>query len=155
MSVISEETRDRERGVGRTMMGESEGVRLVLRFVNEINRHDVEGLVSLISYDHRFVDALGHEVRGKEKLRRAWQGYFELFPDYHVEVRETLQNGRDVAIFGTASGTLAHEGQLLLRNHWEVPAAWRAVIDRGLVIHWQVYTDNEPARKIMAENARA
>lgn len=131
-------------------MTETEIVRLALRFANEINRHDVDGLIGLVSDDHLFVDALGQEVHGREKLRAAWKAYFELFPDYHMDVRETFQNGRVVALLGTASGTPLVNGQSRAENRWKVPAAWRAVVDQGHVVHWQVYTDNEPARRILA-----
>jgi ketosteroid isomerase-like protein len=129
---------------------EAEIVRVALKFANEINRHDVDGLVALLSDDHLFVDALGQEVHGRDKLRAAWRAYFDLFPDYHIDVRETFQSGRVVALLGSASGTLMVDGQARAENRWKVPAAWRAVVDHGQVVHWQVYVDNEPARKILA-----
>jgi ketosteroid isomerase-like protein len=129
---------------------ESEIVRTALRFANEINRHDVDALMALVSDDHLFVDALGQEVHGRERLRAAWQGYFEMFPDYHMDVRETFQSGRVVALLGTASATLAVGGQAKPENRWKTPAAWKAVVDHARVVHWQVYADNEPARKILA-----
>jgi hypothetical protein len=36
-----------------------------------------------------------------------------------------------------------------LENHWNAPAAWRAVVRDGLIAEWQVYADNQSARKIM------
>jgi ketosteroid isomerase-like protein len=131
-------------------MTETDLVRLALRFANEINRHDVDGLIALVSDDHLFVDALGQEVHGREKLRAAWKGYFDLFPDYHMDIRETFQSGRVVAFLGSASGTLMVNGESHAENRWKVPAAWRAVVDQGRVVHWQVYADNEPARRILA-----
>lgn len=128
---------------------ETEIVRLALRFANDINRHDVEGIMALVSDDHLFVDSLGQEVYGRERLREAWKGYFELFPDYHMDIRETFQSGRVVALLGTASGTVQVDGERPARNRWKIPAAWRAVVDQGRVVHWQVYADNEPVRKIM------
>jgi len=130
-------------------MPESEIVRTALRFVNEINRHDLDSLVALLSDDHLFVDSLGQEVRGKERLRETWGSYFRSFPDYHLAVREWFQNGRVVAMFGTASGTLAAGSELPVQNRWKTPAAWRAVVREHLVTHWQVYADHEPMWKVM------
>jgi ketosteroid isomerase-like protein len=137
-------------GWGREPTTEAELVRVALRFANEINRHDVDGLLGLVSDDHLFVDSLGQEIHGREKLRSAWRGYFDQFPDYHIDVKETFQTGRVVALVGTASGTMLVNGQARAENRWRVPAAWRAVIDQGRVVHWQVYADNEPARKVLA-----
>jgi ketosteroid isomerase-like protein len=130
-------------------MTETEAVRLALKFANEINRHDVDSLLALVSDDHRFVDALGHEVHGREKLREAWTGYFAMFPDYHMDIRETFQSGPVVAMIGTASGTFVVNGELHAQNRWKIPAAWRAMVDHQHVVHWQVFADNEPVWKLM------
>ncbi len=130
-------------------MTETDVVRAALRFVNEINRHDVDGLVGMLSDDHLFVDGLGQEVRGKERLREAWRGYFERFPDYHLAVKEWFQNGRVVALFGTEEGTVAVGTELPAENRWRLPSAWRAVVRDHLIVHWQVYADHEPIWKRM------
>ncbi|HYA58361.1 MAG TPA: nuclear transport factor 2 family protein [Thermoplasmata archaeon] len=132
-------------------MPELDPERIVLRFVNEINRHDVEALQSLMAPDFRFVDSVGQEVHGRERMREAWTAYFERFPDYRILIREHLTVGSVVALFGTASGTYAVNGQLPHQNHWTVPAAWRALIRNEHVAEWQVYVDNEPVRKVIGE----
>ncbi len=123
--------------------------RIALRFVNEINRHDVAALSALMSADFRFVDGLGQELRGRDRMRDAWTSYFAEFPDYRIQVRDHLTLGPVVAMFGTASGTYAQGSELPPRNRWTVPAAWRAVVHDGLVTEWQVYADNEPVRKVI------
>ena len=130
-------------------MPDSETVRTALKFVNEVNRHDLDSIAALLTDDHLFVDGLGQEVRGKEKMCEAWRTYFATFPDYHLAVREWFQNGRVIGMFGTASGTFAVGADLPVQNRWRVPAAWRAVVRDHLVAHWQVYADNEPVWKVM------
>jgi len=130
-------------------VAESEPVRIALRFANEINRHDVKSLLEMITDDHRFVDGLGVEVHGREKLREAWTAYFGMFPDYHMDVRESFQSGPAVALIGTASGTYSVNGELPAHNRWKIPAAWRALVDHQRVAHWQVFTDSEPVWKVM------
>jgi len=72
-----------------------------------------------------------------------------LFPDYRVSHTEIFSQGAIVAAFGSAEGTYAVNGKLSKENHWSVPAAWKAVVRDGLVAEWQVYADNQAARKIM------
>jgi ketosteroid isomerase-like protein len=132
-------------------MPESDAVRTALRFVNEINRHDVAALLSLVSDDHVFVDALGQEVRGRERLREAWSGYFELFPDYRILIEDHMQAGVVVGLFGSASGTRAIDGALPPTGRWKIPAAWKVVVREGRVERWQVYDDTEPVRKLVGE----
>ena len=130
-------------------MPESDPARVVIRFVNEINRHDVAALLGLVSDDHVFVDGLGHELRGRERLREAWTSYFAMFPDYRILIEHHLEVGIVVGLFGSASGTYAKDGELSPTRRWKIPAAWMAVVRDGRVDHWQVYADNEPVWKVM------
>jgi ketosteroid isomerase-like protein len=122
---------------------------IALAFVDCINRHDVSGLVALMSDDHHFVDGLGQSVQGRERMAKGWLSYFAWFPDYSVQVDDTMSNGNVVGLFGTAQGTYAVNGKLLAENDWQIPAAWKAVVHRGRVREWHVYADNEPVWKIM------
>jgi ketosteroid isomerase-like protein len=130
-------------------MPESDVARAALRFVNEINRHDVAAMLALMSEDHSFTDALGQELRGKERLREAWTAYFALFPDYRIQIEDHLQSGVVVGLFGSASGTLGANGELPSTHRWKIPGAWKAVVRDGHIERWQVYADNEPVWKIM------
>jgi len=125
------------------------GVDVALAFVDCINRHDVAGLVGLMTEDHCFVDGLGQEVRGREEMEKGWRGYFAWFPDYSIRVNDAFRNGKVVALFGTAQGTYAGKRNLRGENHWKIPAAWKAVVRNGRVCEWRVYADNEPVWKIM------
>jgi ketosteroid isomerase-like protein len=122
---------------------------VALAFVDRINRHDVSGLVALMTADHRFVDGLGHEARGREQMERGWLGYFAWFPDYSIKVDDTLSNRNVVALFGIAEGTYSEKGTLVPDAHWKIPAAWKAVVRNQRVSEWRVYADNEPVRKVM------
>ncbi len=123
-------------------MAEHDPDRIALRFVNEINRHDVGALVAMMAPDFRFVDELGQELRGRDRMSASLSAQFSKFPDYHVVIRDHLAMGATVALFGTASGTRAGPGAA--RERWALPVAWRAVVREGQVAEWQVYTDPEP-----------
>ncbi len=127
---------------------------LALLFVELINRHDVPGLMSLMSEDHRLVDGLGEVVRGRERLRKGWLQYFEMVPDYTIEVTQVMQEGHDVGLFGAAKGTIRTGGRLLPTNRWSIPWAARATIRGDLVTEWRVYADNEPARAILSREEK-
>ena len=124
-------------------------VDIALEFVSRINRHDVAGLAALMTEDHRFVDGLGQEVRGRERMAEGWRGYFAWFPDYSVRVEHALSGGNVVALMGTAQGTYCVSGRTPTENHWQIPAAWKAMIRNECVAEWRVYADNEPVWKIM------
>jgi ketosteroid isomerase-like protein len=124
-------------------------VDVALAFVDRINCHDVAGLVALMAEDHRFVDGLGQELRGREQMEQGWRGYFAWFPDYSIRVDNALSDGNVVVLLGMAQGTYATNRDAPPENHWEIPAAWKAVIQNERVAEWRVYADNEPVWKVM------
>ncbi len=130
-------------------MRNDEPIAVVLAFLDAINSRNVDRLCALMSEDHVFLDALGNKVQGRESMRKAWTGYFQWFPDYRVSHEEIFSDGKLVAAFGSAEGTYAPKGNLVKENHWNAPAAWKAVVEGGLVKEWRVYADNQAARKIM------
>jgi len=125
----------------------------VRAFVRAINSRDPEQIALRMSEDHVFTDSLGRKIRGRERMKRAWAGYFLLFPDYRIVVVQVLERGNVVALFGLAEGTYAPGGTLKRENHWELPGAWRAVVRGGRVAQWQVYADNSPVMRILEANA--
>jgi len=82
-------------------------------------------------------------------MQQGWRGYFAWFPDYSIKVENVLSDGNVVALFGSAQGTYSVNGKALPENHWEIPAAWKAVIVDEHVAEWRVYADNEPVWKSM------
>ncbi len=128
---------------------------IALSFVEQINRHEVEGLAALMTEDHVFVDALGARVQGRQAMRKAWSGYFAWFPDYTITCTDVLEKGKVVALFGAACATYSAGGKPAPEDRWEAPAAWKVVVRGGRVAEWRVYVDNEPARRIMAAHKGA
>lgn len=125
-------------------------------FLRAINRQDVDRLAELMSTAHRFIDALGNIVEGRDKMRQGWAAYFRMVPDYAVAIEEFYTGGGSdndpvVIMIGIASGTYSRDGKLHPQNRWQSPIAIRALVEEGLLAEWRVYADNEPMRKLMAQ----
>jgi ketosteroid isomerase-like protein len=116
----------------------------VLDFLSRITQRDPAKLAEAMTEDHVFIDSLGNSVHGREKVREGWRGYFGFCPDYWISHEEILPAGNTVAIFGAAGGTIAG-------TSWRTPAAWRAVVEDGLIKEWRVYADNKPVYDILAK----
>ena len=81
---------------------------IVLIFIEKINGADINGIVGLMSKDHVFIDNIGNEYLGKEKMREGWKTYFSWFPDYKIEVTDIFQNKDIFLICGFASGAFQY-----------------------------------------------
>jgi len=128
-------------------------IETVLAFMDRINQRDPGRLAELMAEDHVFIDSLGQTMRGRATMQKNWQSYYAFCPDYCVSHDDIFQNGNMVAVFGAASGTINVNGKALPQNKWRTPAAWRAVVEDGLVREWRVYADNKPVYDILAKMA--
>jgi limonene-1,2-epoxide hydrolase len=139
-------------------------VEVAREFVQAINRQDVDGLVEMMTPEHQFTDSLGNVARGRDSMREGWKLYFQMVPDYQLQVDETYVSESAVVMLGTAGGTYSHafesvratgmptmlpDGTSKVMNKWQTPAAVRALVADGKVAEWRVYADNEPIRKLM------
>lgn len=72
-------------------------IRAVLQFTEAFNRHDVAGMMQLMSGDCVFETGDpapdGTVYSGKEIVTRYWQDYFRGFPDVHIEIEEIASLG--------------------------------------------------------------
>jgi peptidase E/ketosteroid isomerase-like protein len=145
--------KDSEAGLPKEMDSQMEILKTAISFVEKINEHDIEGIVELMSDDHKFVDSMDNIVTGKEEMAQAWKGFLSWFPDYQITVINTLMSGDSVGFFGRARGTFGKK-RPGVRDKFDIPASWRAKIKHGKVKEWQAIADNEMVRSIIDINGR-
>jgi predicted SnoaL-like aldol condensation-catalyzing enzyme len=72
-------------------------MRVVLDFNEAFNRHDVAGMMQLMSEDCFFENTDpapdGTAYSGKEAVTRFWQGFFHESPHAHIEIEEIFGLG--------------------------------------------------------------
>ena len=105
-------------------------------FAAAINSHDLEKIAALISDDHTLIDAHGNEMTGKETMKTGWASYFQLFPDYYIEIEGIVTNADLAVAYGYAGAGVGEKA-------WKIPAAWRAIAQDGKIKLWQVYADTK------------
>jgi peptidase E len=126
-----------------------ESVNIVKQYIDFINTHNIEGLINLTDENALFTDSMGINTKGLNNMKKAWDILWSFFPDYHLNVKEIICKNGLVAVFGTASGTLAADGKLLPDYKFEIPASWTATVNNGKITKWNVYADNQPVRKLI------
>jgi ketosteroid isomerase-like protein len=126
--------------------------KIVFDFVDAINKHNIEDIYSLMSEDHKFIDAHGNEVSGKDKMKAGWSGYFQWFPDYKIEITDILSYSGSIAAFGFASGTFKGIKAEKNENYWRLPAAWKILLGKNKIKLWQVYADTKIPLDIINKN---
>jgi ketosteroid isomerase-like protein len=123
-------------------------------FAAAINRHNADAICRLMAKDHIFIDSGGDTYSNISQMRQGWIDYFKMFPDYKIEISEVFVSADMVVLLGKASGTYTSDGTLRPDNHWEVPAAWKAVVAGEKVKVWQVFADNAPVVEIVRKDKK-
>lgn len=130
-----------------------DSIEIVMAFVRHINARSLDALVSRMTTDHIFIDSQGNRVQGREAMRKGWEAYFAMMPEYEVYIEEIVRGDETVALFGVARGMYSPDGVRTADRRWSVPASWRATVVDEKVAEWQVYADLTPVYKMMARLA--
>ena len=124
-------------------MNKDEQKAVVLQFNEFINKRNKDGLATLMTDDHIFIDSANNIIHGKEKSLEAWKGFFELFPDYR-NVFENLEPHNGLVVI--AGHSICSDKRL------DGPAIWTAKTKVNKVTEWRVYRDTPENRKQLGIN---
>lgn len=128
----------------------SEALSTINAYVEAINQQNITQIITLLAEDHVFTNSQDKKLMGKEVVIRSWLKYFELFPDYHIEIENVINNGETIGLFGYSSGT--YKGSSDQSDFWKLPSAWKVAVNENLITEWQVYTDNMVPFEIIRKN---
>ena len=123
-------------------------IETALQFAEAINSGEADQLSELMTEGHTFVDSDGSEHSGRQEMRVGWDQYFSMVPDFRIHVEHSSFSDNTVALFGRAEGTFIQNGTVSEVNHWEVPAAWRVVVENNRVAIWHLYVNPQPMIEI-------
>lgn len=118
-------------------------VDIALRFVEQINRQNLPGLVDLMTEDHTFIDLGGNIQRGREMMRQGWASYFDLCPDYMIHVAEVYLAGENVVLLGRTTGS--HTRQPRYEEICQT-LLWITAVTATQVARWQLVDDTAENR---------
>src|SRR5512146_3528007 len=102
--------------------------------VQALNRHAVPELAGLLTEDHELIDALDNAVRGREAVAAAWEMYFGIVADYHLEVESVFARDSTAALFGRARGRTGIGADA----DWDIPWACQVATRGERVASWRI-----------------
>jgi len=116
---------------------------VAIGFVDCINRGDLEGLIAMMSGDHRLEVFNEEPVIGRSANASAWRSYMTASPQYVIYPHHISDDGDVVAILGHTTGSHlglpdAEERELLL--------IWLAFVKEGAIERWCLVEDT-PANR--------
>ena len=114
---------------------------VALEFVAAVNTKDLANLANLMSENHKFIDGDGSEHVGKEQMTEGWKEHLKLIPNLSISITMNFQEGNIVVLLGNSKGTIVQNGELRTENSWEVPCAWRVLVESDKVVEWQLYAN--------------
>jgi ketosteroid isomerase-like protein len=123
---------------------------IVLAYVKAINDYDVDKIYDLMSDDHIFIDGSAGKHVGKKDMKEGWQNYYQMFPDYSIQITDIVEDNSIIGLFGYASGSY-----MIIKNEtnfWKTTAAWKAIVENKKIMHWQVYCNYTLLMEIIKNN---
>ena len=134
------------------------GAALVERYVAAFNAHDADGFRDVIA--DNYVQHNGRAGQGLAGTQATFRGYFQTFPDMHVQVDDLMMDGDKVVARLTITATHSHPVQLGpnapvfpptgKKLSWGDIEIWR-VADGKFVEHWDQSDLAGLARQMRAE----
>ena len=85
-------------------------------------------------------------------MKEGWQNYYQMFPDYNIEITDSIESDSIVGLFGYASGTWKTSNEKTNINFWKTTAAWKAIVENQKIKLWQVYCDYSDLFRIIDKN---
>ena len=76
LSVNAQNSKAKQRAHKSPNIRHTMNTKPVREFASAINSQNIEKLYVLMADDHKFIDAHGNEIVGKDKMRAGWSGYF-------------------------------------------------------------------------------
>lgn len=107
------------------------------KFNDFINARDISGLSDMMADNHIFIDMANKMTAGKENCVKAWEAFFNAYPDYRNHFTKFTTKGKFVLIEGHST---------CCEKLLEGPALWTAKIDGDKVSVWRVYEDTKENR---------
>ncbi|MFW9828033.1 MAG: hypothetical protein ACFFEY_10595 [Candidatus Thorarchaeota archaeon] len=108
---------------------------VALQFNEYINNQDIEGLESLMTKDHIFIDRTGIQYGD---MINGWKEFFTNYPTYRNYFNIVESRGNLVILLGYAKWYKDS-----LEKHY---AIWTAKIKNNQVEIWQIYEDTDDNR---------
>ncbi|UCF62566.1 MAG: nuclear transport factor 2 family protein [Anaerolineaceae bacterium] len=101
-----------------------------LQFNEYINSQDIDGLSSLMTEDHTFIDRKDEVDEGKDTMIKGWTEFFKSFPDYKNTFEKVESRGDLVILYGFATWEKGSDPDY---------AIWTARVESDLVAEWRIY----------------
>jgi ketosteroid isomerase-like protein len=120
-----------------------ENVELYRRCVDAFNRRDLDAFLALMDDDVEAVSrlvAIEGNLKGHDGIRRWWKSWFDVWPDYEIQILE-VRDHQDVTLANLhALGHGAGSDVPFEDATWQL-ARWR----RGKCILWRVFNNRNEA----------
>ena len=118
---------------------------ITLTFVENINKHDVNGLIGLLAPEHKFIDMGGSIETDRDQLKKAWKTYLETYPGYQIYIRQIFMDEDTIYMLGHTTGShlnLPDEKEFLGEG-----VIWISKVKDGQLSHWQLINDSPEEMK--------
>jgi hypothetical protein len=118
-------------------MGSQKKISIVNLFNGYINNQDFDGLSSLMTENHTFIDRDGSAHGPKSHMIDGWKEFFKGFPNYRNIFEKITVSDKLVSVLGFAYWSEEYPYD---------PVIWTAIVNNNLISEWRVHEDTPENR---------
>ncbi|KPL10655.1 hypothetical protein AMJ71_02440 [candidate division TA06 bacterium SM1_40] len=115
-----------------------------IRFVESINRRDLDGLVALMPPDHKLFPGGGDVITGREKARDALSDYVSSWPEFQIHISDIYLVDNAVVMIGRTTGSCADTPKGIEIQERRI---YVAKVEDGFVKEFHHLDDSDQVRK--------
>lgn len=115
-----------------------DALRIITDFIDRINHKDIEGVVTLLSDNHTFIDGEGQTKTDYERIANGWRDYLNSHKNYKIYIRQIFELEDSTAVIGHTTGSdLALSDEVEFHSKGVI---WLAKVAKGKISHWQIFS---------------
>ena len=132
-------------------MNQKDTVDAAVTFIEKINRRDFNGLLKVMSPDHKAFDEAGQVTAGSEKASKMIADYITQWPDFQIHINDVYFNNENVIIIGRTTGSCAETS---CGTEIRKRLIYVLKVKNGLVVEFRyALTDNNKNRSDLGINS--
>jgi len=133
-------------------MNQKNTVDVAVKFIEKINRRDINGLLGIMSPDHKAFDEGGEVTAGSEKAMKMIADYITQWPDFQIHINDVYLNNENVIIIGRTIGSCAETS---CGTEIRKRLIYVLKVENGLVVefHYALRDDNKTRSDLGIDSA--
>ena len=117
-----------------------ESLKTIEKFIDRINRGNVQGITEILATEHTYIDVAGQIEKEFDRIIESWKTFLHTHKNFRIYIRQVYEIDDSFALLGHTTGShqqLSDEVEF----HTE-GKIWLAKVENNKLSYWQIFSDS-------------